>query len=1526
MYLSCGARLAGLLVCLLVGLLAPICQGSAEAVSELPNKKLELSELVKKIAESGSDMVSASITSNNNNLQSQNETTSTQSSSSTGSSVAQKSTKQDDDSSAQELQKQHSFPLNTSDPMINFNAENHNLNQIFNKEPQQTQQVAESRQDTGLTPLLQQTGDSFASKAAKAAATNSQKPSNHHNYPADHYPSASYTTMALKMAPLSLGSTLAAGRQSGQGQPSSSVSQSQLQGLSLAQLLGGHFQQSDTQTQPNVFAFGDTSEQQLMSGGWNDQLLSFPLMGDTVQPSSNSRNNLLVGLDDLSMASNQQVFNHNYGLPSSNPQPQGSHSAADFNAKLIQNLTASLFPVQKLNSSMSTLSELLADRNRQPPAQHNYGLAQQSSQSNNASSNSNQSGPASASSPSNYLSALLGDQRLNLAVLDYINRPTSTNSAWSAPMSTSSSYGQTNVGTIRDFQAANQLGQMQNMRPQQPLSMSKNQRPSQYQADRDGPNVRKTSSNIYNTYTQMPAARAVEEGAASRMKTTNGQSLNMASNSYDTYLETTYKHPLSTGQRAAFRPESTGTSNSNSNSNNNNNNNNNNATSYNNQYAHHRLVPATMGQLDKVVYQSNPFRPSIVNPPQQDSNGSLAHLLARPKGESELKSFPYESLSPTQNQNHFHNHNLGSDSFPAGGRLFNSAERNASQFANGKPLFGPKFEPMREHDDYHSSLDQFAIKNSAYNSSSASNLNDIRQQSAGNQTASTTSGQPASGASQLERERANLMSDNGHSMNQLNNPQLLLDLYEREIDNQIREAIHTDHQQRFQQHLTTAASSSPVLAAGNSLAWPPSSSQSLINFDSIEPADQQAPLAGSLAHSWPQQAPTGALSSLGTSSSMPAASQQVSTAALLRPESAPLLSSPESLAAALHELPTFSASDLQPMVPHQLQPAGSQAGLSLVPSGQSHGSGQHQQTLGEADRDLSSLAHFNSNANGYLGSPSSRALSNLLLASAMLQSPFMASQMQADTYPGLVGSSSMASSPASKQHTHHSHSSSSHQSSSSAGGLPSLLLKLQSAGPLSSILTGPFAHIYANLPRYRYQASKGNQGGAAGKGAAGQAKLEQQHHSMGAPSTPLSKQQTSQLLALNSQSSLSPLRLAMLQAQAASNAYLSAANYPQEPAMAATAPTSASASAADTSALENAYSSSSLASLLSVRQPELASPQPTGSNLSAGLGQPLVWRNIFSPIHWSRKQINSAAYSAKQSQHSGSPAGLQQASRQHQLDAQLAKSRQLWPNSAQTLYGPLWGSSSPLAQLVAPSTAFGAPTSASTTTATLSNGHQQRGSPAGPNAAHQQARVRIRILKVPVAFYENASPAGQTSGSTLSSALFGVALNSAGEQLNLVPAHLQPDAAAASLLTSLTCPLHQQAPVAEPAGSSATMSALEQLLGAQGSLALAGRSQVGQPTKQRSSPLEPNSTGGQMASPAGPATNGHLMPTASLSNLTVGSPEPVTSRPLSLKDFTDINQPNDLQISPATRQMLASIGLATGNNFAALGNLLETAD
>lgn len=1233
--------------------------------------------------------------------------------------------------------------------------------------------------------------DTKKDRLAQSSASNSQYQQhnhynhqhhhpNHQDYPLEPYPSASYSSLVTVAPPSSY-------------------------------LL--HRDRHQTTNGASNHQPHDYSE------GFNSTVMKFNNSFGNQSPLSN-----LAGGGSESAASEANNHVSNYG----------SSSSSSLNTGLIQNLTASLFPVNQLsNATLLTLSELL-NKTRQVGSQ----LNQQFSNGYKPAAGLNELGyPASNYFTSNQQqpqqSLSLNDQQYGLFDYNHFGF-----------RETASPYHQPSSGSSYFRSAGSQHKPMNSLASN--LNYNDNSANSNNNLRGSG---YKTSSNIYNTY--LP----YKDNLNSMPTMTNGQSLSMAL--YDNYLDNGgYKMPLlSNGLSKGTSNPGFATNGYTSN----------NSPSY--QYVQQHNIN-NQNHLDKIVYHSTPFRPSIVSPPPMSSPTPTPGLMSSTSMVPPMQSVTDSSSSGGLNQVRL----IKSDEKPM---PFASLSSSSSAISDASKA------------EYNSN-DQSNKQSNRYPSSSASSMSKDQMgrfttEASKSTTSSTTTSTPpsATNTEPFEPERRqnasakpsdSSISKTTGALQQFDlkevpgNPPLstgqaiLFDLYEREIDDQIREALYGSGSG------ATVKGNQPD-AIMNSFREQQRPLQTMGGYDPSG-AEQH-----NLAANWDQPVALGSHESYAPSfnPSRP------------RPILGGQPTSLDPLSAALQELPTFSASDLQPIFP--TMPA-----YSLLPPAPASSA---YETFG-ADAPLTALTSQLYPIHHAGGGSTTHVFGH--------ENGYMTASQPYSPY-----SSSSSSSSGSGQ-----------QSSSSALSLPALLFKLHSS-PLSSILASPLTHLYASLPRNR---NKKPSSGQQSKKPVTAASNNSYRYSLSPsslfanhpPNRPSGGKQLfkvlggasySDLMALSSgeQKSISIAQQQQQQQQeaatlAAATASILASELPLTPLQAALLQTQAAnmylgANTADTDLLHGSSLASDQAGGLRASNPT----ESSGSHATGGFGltgggiSPLIWRGIFSPNYWAQKQSTTSSGQTTnirggRNQQTAATAAIKSiaaaplsfnpfSSLAHNQGSHNQKSAASndQPTGAGSGKSQLQSQFHlPLSSLLRGSLAsqYLSNQLASASSNSVSQhqqpqqqqSSQQVGSPAKTTLVQKKPRLKIKILKIPIAFYDQpTSIGGQTAGST--PVLSHSVLSSASTD-------------GASFLAGLPCPLSHTG--YQPAHT------LEQhLLGQQQILSSpSGGLTAHQPPAPLMSPFQ--------------FSGAHLVQhtSAAPANASVENPS------ISIQGFTDINQPNDLQVSPTT--------------------------
>lgn len=883
-------------------------------------------------------------------------------------------------------------------------------------------------------------------------------PSNHQEYPADPYPSASYT---------------------------SSVGSSSSNEPSLSALLHRDYHQSSgkqLQSDPSVDFVASAS---------NNNSTFVNSYGNQLGQHLNSRN-LHFQRDEQS----QLQFNHNHNNNNINNNHHNHHQHPPGALEtIIRNLTASLFPVKQLsNATLHTLGELLS-KNRQ-----------------STSSGFNYHQPASSS----YSIAPFGSSAGQFGFRDQ-------SAAASSAFFRTGPKGNSN---------SSPFGQLDSPINQQQQSF-------------------KTSSNIYNTY--MP----YKDSALSAMHSLAADQSNQIPSNY---LDASYKLPFRANSNM-FASQAASL-----------------LTNPGFHYIQQHQLANQNPHLDKIVYHSTPFRPSIASPPLMQQ---LPNYTAPINQQQQVQSSTPLSTSTSTNAPPMSTTTTTASPPESQQRPKTEADQRSVSFAS----LGSSSSAVSD------TKPEYTTNGQAINGARGKQ----RQE-----TASTTELPDSSlTESDFESEKSQKAASGSSS--------LLLDLYEREIDNQIRDALLSGQQ---------GSDSLVGIVRGSQSPWTAASSV----YEDV-PVEQT--LGG-----WDRPI------ALGSQSSPMELASAVRSAGGLGVN---MLESGDSLASALHELPTFSAADLQPILP--AVPA-----YSLI-------------------------------------SPSS---SSLRLATL---TPNIFSMHQ-----------NLPLTPESSEHSKQQQSTSDAKSPPQSSHLPSILSKLQSS-LMSSILGHPLSSLYANLPRVRGQKKPTT----ASKPAQSQ-KQPAQHFSSSSTQyshyiTPGSLLPHYSLGGISGKQVIGPLKGDSKQALVDRKAPKSQRQLAQQAALAAaTANLLAAASTADHSlsplqaaALMQAQASSAV---YPTELSQLGKPVMGAFGLLSNGISPLVWRSIFSPPLGVRKHSTS----------SSSQTQAQPGKANNILSSLLGDSTQ---GSQQQQQQKWWSTSQPF--------------EAHNSTAEL--------------ASSKKPKLRIKILKIPVAFY-----------------------------------------------------------------------------------------------------------------------------------------------------------------------------------------------
>lgn len=1185
---------------------------------------------------------------------------------------------------------------------------------------------------------------------------------------------------------------------------------------------------------------------------------------------------------DASNHYQRHIPNHNYGpmAESSNHHSVSSHernsSNSFFNAELIQNLTASLFPKRNLsNATLHSLSELLnKTRQIQQQQQQQQQVSkyeppvyyQPSSRQQHISYSNNNSTHGRQSIGNRNLDALLNEHTYGL--LGFLNP-------------------ENNRFGFRDNSYNHQQSLVASAPPnKQQYPLYEGPKPKHVSSKSDMLYA-KTPSNIYNTYlpyaggsTSAVAANAAASSLSQSapMIMTNGQqALNFAlyqsllnediskwsskkNNEFHDSNNSEHSIPNNNALRSmlnsitdsAFAPTGSQTMNG----------------------YHYTQQQNTNNQnhLDRLTYHSTPFRPTIASP----SSSFQATMGSNQQVSSHNRS---KYLDPTRLPINGYPNALGSVQSSATEQQPNSSGANSGRI---------KEIPGQQQGNY--SAGSRVVVSGLNETNDHPMTSDLRfkNQSASSQLTSNNNYSQAYGQQQQQQQPTTIHSGA---------PAILFELYEREIDNQIREAIYADHQQHHS-HLSPALLN---IAASNNQWLTASEAASnqvvpngLLSEDIASSSNIAVPFSDKppLSHSFlprPLSTALPAYSYAADQSTFPYYPRQPSSPFSNQPmqqsASSTVPQPDNTLAAALQELPTFTAADLQPLIPFGRPTATSISGLPEY----SMLSVSHQKpepTYSESSPSLfaSTDNWLNLNQNDFYTPSRIPFVDTSLLASE--------AHLKANTNPPATsGQGSITSS------------------------LSSMLLKLQ-PGPLTSILASPFAHLYASLPRYRYgkkhQPNSSSPGGAASTSSAsflnpliGHSSLRGLWQMLGngtasndivvrdsatGGSSVYSKDQNGLYTKPNGYQSKRLAAITAANLIAASNGgqtvdpiHLLALIQAQTNLMAAQSPNAVSNN--DLAGLASSESSSrvnpylSTTSMLDSNINSLDNPvshsDPAESQWIANGMTPQTWQSIQSAMQWNKKwqqhqpQTHAAASYSNLYESLTKPAlSVKPVGNGAGFNSRLNKS-----NPTSSLFGRqittplgllLGGASTPLSHLLSPQLP-------------LSSGQGNTASitPAPTETSSSKvlpARLKIKILKVPVAVYDTAgsNSVGQPTGS---------------DNLNLLPTNLHT--ALASLHANLPCAaLHQQQAAASAAAGKPLTAASTNAPGAL-------HSSINNPLHYLSSPLTPI-----MPIKLANRDNDDLL--ASLaSHMNLESPKPATAQ---IQSFTDINQPTDLQVAPTFLQ------------------------
>lgn len=1290
---------------------------------------------------------------------------------------------------------------------------------------------------------------------------------------------------------------------------------------------------------------------------------SFNFANHSTQLSNSLKGKL--GVDDKhDLVQHQLPHNHNYGpAAESNQQHAVADSSNNLNTELIQNLTSSLFPKRSLsNATLQSLSELLTKTKQ----------LQQQKQSDSL----NQQVHSSYESPIYYQPSMRLQQPYYNSSF-YGRHLNETNKNLDALLN-EHTYGllgflntENNRFGFRDNNYHSHNNHHQHHSQLSPTSAQSKQHFTLY----DGPKSKhtksdllysKTPSNIYNTYLPYAGSSSANIASAqSPIMMTNGQqALNFAL--YQSLLndEPTIKWPLSMnkGDSSNNNTSKYGSLNHNLRGMVNNMHDQYSPTGSQTvngyQYIQQQSSPSNQNQLDRLTYHSTPFRPAIASLASSfQSSGSQQQVLNNFTTSNSNKTRYLDSTGASRQSM------LGLPDALSSTHSMSSAPSDTSINAPGRYL--TKAEAAR------AAQSNAADRNTAhratptgqdYDTSSemrSRNQSMLSQQpnSSQYQTSAAASNQSQSSSTKQQQHQQPITIHSGA-------PAILFELYEREIDNQIREAIQADHQQHHSHLgpalLNMATASSNWLGSSEVPTSPLSSlastlSNSLIHEGAASSASNiaalpfgaqdkpfrsiaSAPISPFTYAAQPMfpyytqrppspwsGSPMQAASSTTSSTQVPAISSQSNQPT-------------DSLAAALQDLPTFTAADLQPLVSNS-------AGISGLPS-----------------YSMLSVSHQKPEPAYSESSPSS----SLLPSSA--ESWFTANTGEFYPPPFVFPEPTLAN-DLSKVYSHNYQHNQPHHSSNNAinnasnshtigqsygsgggtGGLSAMLFRLP-PGPLTSILTSPFSHLYANLPRYRYgKKQPSSQSSSASQTSASNASLKGFWSMLGNAAgndivvrdstsfsdgkqhkTTSNKYQSNRIAAilaanllaasgsLNTGQQINPMQLASL--------VQLHANLMEQPNNQLSNDLASSPDSSQVNPyLMNLLESTSMDSVAHAESPETWANSflPTGSAIT-----PQTWRSIQSAMQWNRKwqQHQPQSFSNPYEAQKPTPS----ASKQHSTSSTTSESSKL-NNGSSGLFGRhistplsllLGGASTPLTHLLGPSGGSSQSLLAPAPTETTS----LRISP---------PRLKIKILKVPVAVYDNGS---ELRGAAATTQL--------AQGYNLLPAHLQ-SALAASLHAHLPCAAFHQAAAAASASGGTPPSSSPSIISPTTSTAalnnhrpqyfnplasLAAGSQTGTTSPSTliaqgihstiSSPLQSSSSSmassglqGSTPSQSSSSSSSSSSPISSASALKLAHrnndaliasfashanfEKPPTAQ---IQSFTDINQPTDLQVAPALIQ------------------------
>lgn len=1200
---------------------------------------------------------------------------------------------------------------------------------------------------------------------------------NHRNYPIEPYPSASYTSLAVSSTP-------------------SSMSMSHQQQLNS--LLNRDHHDSSAQVAninpkpPNDFA--NLPEQSNSSAS---------LYLD------NYTNQAQIDLQDNSDLYKQQLID-------------SSGTSSLLHTGLLQNLTASLFPAKQAsnNATLSTLSELL-NKTKQiqsaPPTStaHSYFGAPTSNPGKNSATTKTgtYSSIFSINNPQATSASLLESQYSS--ILDQLRsgqpRAQSNSGQFgfrdprqqgrSEPSSSSGFFSSPSAKLATSYQISDHKSTL----PTGPIT-------GRYISDLAGltqTSAYKSAPNIYSTYLPFKDNQ-INSQASSNGPTT----LNMAT-LYDNYLaDNGYKFPLVVNNIKTYQqPTSELHKPSASQAVVRNFNTNQPGSNYHYVQQHNSN---SQNHLDKIIYHSTPFRPSIVSPPQSITETAGARQQTFPEGNKlipfnlsnqvgaasdDKRQTVYSTNGQAITSNRFSKDNTRLNSGELGGDTLTShtTSTTAPSVGTDELEFGHNFSQQSQ-----------SLRSHLHNSGSTSNA-----------TVQPSTRHPTQPTGVLQPDLSHLNLDTNQKGSHFNrsdptilgastptqlssSSSLLFDLYEREIDSQIQEALYGD------QHLSTPFMGvvRPIPPTSANLQPSPSTSW----FEKVAPSSSniyEESVNGNLAETWSKPL---------TLSNQAGYIHPVSSGS--RPNR--YLSS-DSLATALHELPTFSTSDLQPLY-------ASSPGYPLLATSNA------QDSLASTTSMVSALTpHLMSGYPAHVNQLSDSTLKLSLVDGLMKQSE--------STTPMPIGTTT-ASTLVSTTPT-----------PSSSSVWPSILSKLQSS-PLSSLLATPLAHFYSRNRNNKKQTQQQQQNSAASQtvnyisqptnnpplqlypmlnakhllSLLGGASDQPSSTSSNAQSVlepqlsnnnqRIKSQQMAQLAAnlLAAASESSPQQWNHLQASLVQpispNPYLPSTSEEQDLSslLAGLSPSfSSSVNIHDGNFLAQA----SVAAANNGEGSSVAGGAGGALGLAGGGISPFIWRSIFSPATWARKQSSSGsssigAYSPANStasisnsngqnnketprnQQTSSPPPFTSLFSSSSLQTQHPGSHKANENSSsynQPQPGTKGKLSMPLSSLFGGATShlFGQPAGGLASHASgasllpLINSQME--------ALKRPLKLKIKILRIPVAVYDHSVSGqsnlaiGQQAGGLTSSVKYTSAV-----EPSAAASHLQ-SSLSASLLAGMNCPL-----------------------------------------------------------------------------------------------------------------------------------------